>query len=80
MDYDYFYYPADFSEETRMKANVDKEACIGCGLCETICPAVFKLGAVGKSDVIVEEIEKSLQADCLQASENCPVSAIEIFN
>ncbi|MDD4103149.1 MAG: 4Fe-4S binding protein, partial [Kiritimatiellae bacterium] len=24
-----------------MKANVNKDTCIGCGLCESICPAVF---------------------------------------
>jgi ferredoxin len=62
-----------------MKATVDKETCIGCGLCESICPAVFKLGSDGKSDVIVDEISKNLQADCQQAADSCPVSAITIF-
>lgn len=62
-----------------MKASVDKNTCIGCGLCESICPAVFKLGADGKSEVIVGEVDENLESDCRQAAENCPVSAIRIF-
>ena len=26
-----------------MKARVDKDTCIGCGLCPSICPEVFEL-------------------------------------
>jgi ferredoxin len=62
-----------------MKAKVDKELCIGCGLCESICPEVFKIGADGKSGVIVDEIVKKQETNCIQAAENCPVSAIEII-
>ncbi len=62
-----------------MKAAVDKDTCIGCGLCESICPAVFKLGADGKSEVIVDTISKDMESDCQQAAESCPVSAITLI-
>ncbi len=26
-----------------MKVRVDEAACIGCGVCESLCPEVFKL-------------------------------------
>lgn len=29
-----------------MKAVVDKETCIGCGLCPSICPEVFSMDAI----------------------------------
>ncbi len=62
-----------------MKAAVDKDTCIGCGLCESICPVVFKLGADGKYEAIVNEISEDLESDCQQAADSCPVSAITIF-
>ena len=32
-----------------MKAHVDKDTCIGCGLCPSICEAVFVLEDDGKA-------------------------------
>ncbi len=61
-----------------MKASVDREACIGCGLCVEICPAVFELDdediAVVKTDPVPAEAE----AACRQAADACPQAAIEI--
>lgn len=60
-----------------MKAIVDKDACIGCGLCESNCPDVFEMkdniavvkpGAVAPKD---EECAKQMVTDC-------PVSAIKV--
>jgi len=28
-----------------MKATVDREGCIECGLCASVCPEVFRMGA-----------------------------------
>jgi len=51
---------------------INKEKCIGCGLCPTICPEVFKMGNDGKAMV---KAQKKLP--CVkQAIEDCPVSAI----
>jgi ferredoxin len=60
-----------------MKAHVDKNSCIGCGLCANICPDVFEIKgdiAVVKSDPVSPENIES----CRQAVEDCPVSAIKM--
>lgn len=61
-----------------MKAFVDRDACIGCGLCESICPEVFKIGGDGKAEVIVEEIPGSLADSAKEAESQCPINAIRI--
>lgn len=61
-----------------MKAFVDRDTCIGCGLCESICPEVFKMGDEGVSEVIVDEIPDSLLESAKEAEEQCPVGAIKI--
>lgn len=61
-----------------MEAFVDKDTCIGCGLCESICPEVFKISDDGKATVIVEEIPDSLADSAKNAESQCPVNAIRI--
>lgn len=61
-----------------MKACVDKDACIGCGLCESICPEVFQLNDEGISEVIVDEIPQDLIESAKEAEAQCPTAAITI--
>lgn len=61
-----------------MKANVDIELCIGCGLCEENCPEVFKLDDNGISQVI-GDCEENIDC-CQEATDNCPTEAITIEN
>jgi len=58
-----------------MKANVNKEACIGCGLCETLCPAVFAIKE-SVAEVIADPVPPQSESACREAVENCPVVAI----
>ena len=53
----------------------DHERCIGCGTCEEICPAVFKLNdETGKAEVINP---KGASEDQIQeAVDACPVECI----
>ena len=47
-----------------MKAHVDKDTCIGCGLCPSICPDVFAMDDDdGKAKAIVDEVSEELQDD-----------------
>jgi len=61
-----------------MKAMIDKEGCIGCGMCASICPEVFRMGDDGKAEVIAEDIPDSAIAAAKEAEAGCPVSVIGI--
>jgi ferredoxin len=61
-----------------MKACVNKEDCIGCGLCTAVCSKVFFMDEDGKAEAIEGEIEASLASEAEDAAEQCPVGAIEI--
>jgi ferredoxin len=60
-----------------MKATVDEETCIGCGLCTETCPEVFEMND-DKVRVKVDEVPEALAESCREAAENCPVEAIQI--
>jgi ferredoxin len=50
---------------------VDREKCIGCGACVSICPEVFEMKD-GKAVV-----KSSTKAKCVrEAADSCPVQAI----
>ncbi len=60
-----------------MRATVEQEVCIGCGLCAETCPRVFMMRddiAVVQTDPVPVEVE----AQCQQAADDCPVSAITL--
>jgi len=61
-----------------MKAVVDRDECIGCGLCESTCPEVFEMDIDNIASVIVDVISGESEACALQAQDECPVSAITV--
>jgi len=57
-----------------MSISVNKDICIGCGTCVSLCPGSFRLGEDGKSEPISQE-----ESECVHnAIESCPVQAISI--
>ncbi len=60
-----------------MTVTVDKDTCIGCGLCTNVCSDVFELGNDGKSNVKVTDGDKKF-ACTKDAADACPVQAISI--
>lgn len=51
-----------------MKANVDQNTCIGCGLCVGTCPAVFHMNEEGKSSASEEEMLFNMERKCTNNS------------
>lgn len=61
-----------------MKAVVNKEICIGCGLCESECPDVFELNEDSIAIVIVDVVPQEFEACTIEAQVGCPVEAITV--
>lgn len=58
-----------------MKAHVDEDTCIGCGLCESIAPNTFEMdGDIAK---VIEETVSD-EGAAREACDSCPVDAITL--
>jgi ferredoxin len=62
-----------------MRAFVDQETCIGCGLCPSICPEIFFMDDAGeKAHAITDEVSADDEDSAQEARDNCPVDAIDL--
>ena len=60
-----------------MKAIVDPDICIGCGLCADTCPGVYRME--GDKAVTCVDLIPAEQHECARkGAEECPVEAIKI--
>lgn len=59
-----------------MNAKVNED-CIGCGLCNSICPEVFSMTDEGFATACSDIPEKQYES-VQEAVDSCPVSAIEV--
>lgn len=59
-----------------MKATVDQDLCVGCGVCVGLCPEVFAMLASDKAEVTREPVPPAHEADVRAAADACPVAAI----
>ena len=59
-----------------MKAVIDRDGCISCGLCPDACPEVFRMADDGKAEVYVDAVPAGLEGKVEEAIEGCPVSVI----
>lgn len=61
-----------------MRATVDQDLCISCGMCIDICPNVFSYNSDNKSIAIDTDIPSEYIAETQESRDACPVDAISI--
>jgi ferredoxin len=61
-----------------MKATVNQDLCIGCGLCAEMSPEVFEVNEDGKAVVKVGQVPAEAQEVCRDAATQCPTEAIDV--
>lgn len=61
-----------------MEGFVDKNICIGCGVCVSVCPEVFEMDDDGLAKVLETEIADDLVEGAKDAEGQCPVNAITV--
>lgn len=59
-----------------MKVVIDQDGCIGCGLCASTCPEVFKMNDDNIAEVIKQPTE--VTSNVQEAVDGCPVQVISI--
>lgn len=65
--------------ELRYLSNVatlalDRDRCVGCGMCETVCPHGVFVIEDGKARIV----DRDLCMECGACARNCPVDAISV--
>lgn len=60
-----------------MNASIDKNGCIGCGLCAGICPEVFSMASDGLAEVTASPTPDTLTC-AKEAAESCPAAVITV--
>ena len=63
-----------------MKVLVDKNTCIGCGLCASMFEEIFAMNDSGVSEPITELVASELEENAEEACSCCPVDAITTEN
>jgi len=61
-----------------MKVSLDKELCLGCGLCVEVCPEVFEMDDDNKAQAKVDPVPPEAEGSCREAADQCPELAIKI--
>ncbi len=61
-----------------MKASIDRDGCISCGLCPEICPEVFRMADDGRAEAYQEEVPAEAEDSAVEAQDGCPVAVITV--
>ena len=61
-----------------MPVTVNKDLCIGCGVCPSVAPSMFDMNDDGKAYAIVDEVPAGEEDLAQEAAESCPVAAITV--
>jgi len=61
-----------------VKAFVERNGCIGCGLCADTCPDVFRMDEDGLAEVYTNPVPSASEDAATEAADSCPVSVITV--
>ncbi len=61
-----------------MRAYVNQDGCIGCGLCNSIYPAVFSMNEDNLAQAIIGLIPETYEDNVKEARDACPASVIDL--
>ncbi len=61
-----------------MKAAIDRQACLRCGLCVSLCPVVFSMLEGEAAQATTEAVPEDCMASVQAAADSCPTSAIQL--
>ena len=61
-----------------MEVTVDRQACIRCGLCTAVCPAVFSMTEGETALAVTDPIGENSLLEVQQAVDSCPTGAIHM--
>ena len=61
-----------------MKASIDRDGCISCGLCANSCPKVFRMAEDGIAEVYVDQVPMEEEEAAVEAMDGCPVGVITV--
>lgn len=61
-----------------MKAEIDREGCISCGLCVETCPQVFRFADDGRAEVYTDPVPEEAEDTAKEAAEGCPTEVIKV--
>ncbi len=57
-----------------MKVDIDRDGCIGCGVCAQVCPDVFRIAEDGLSEIVSSP--DGCEEQVKEAASSCPVEVI----
>lgn len=60
-----------------MKVNVDRETCMGHGMCNTIAPEVYEISDDGFNEMGTFEVPAGKEAVAARGARSCPERAIQ---
>ena len=61
-----------------MRIAVDRNKCSSIGMCESVAPDIFEIGAAGALTILVDEPGEDRRADLETACTDCPTQALSI--
>jgi ferredoxin len=59
-----------------MKFKIKSELCRGCGVCEAVCPTVYKMNNSRIAEIVTASVSGELKDCAIQGENICPMGAI----